>query len=522
MNVDLNISSKLNNDEKELFSILLKVVEKYAPRVTLRIAGGWVRDHILGTPSDDIDVMIDYMAGQDFAKLVTQYLNIKDPNVIQANPEASKHITTAKCYIPLSSGKKQEVDFAQARQEIYKEDSRIPDIQPATPQQDAYKRDLTINSLFYNLRTGQIEDFTGKGIKDIITNTIQTPEDPLKTFSDDPLRIWRVVRFCAKYNGQIDPETYKALTNPKLRDEIKNKVSKERIGQEFIKILKNPNADKALQILKDTGLWEDIISEAIKGTPYEGQLAPLNMEQNNPWHTLTVWGHTLQVVINILSQYKNAEPERRIVMTLAALMHDLGKTYKKIWSDSKSHPGKTSYIGHEFESAKLVELIFKYLKIEPYIKEIALLSRLHMRPHSLLQQKAGDKGLRKFIRETGEISLNWLDVFNLAVADAQAKSTVQDPEITQRYQQLKSNLQNALQSFSTPQQDKPYTKPILNGNEITQILNIKPGPIIKEVIDYLKDLRDENPNITKEEATEKIKEKFSKTAKSFIITKIYT
>jgi poly(A) polymerase len=219
-------------------------------------------------------------------------------------------------------------------------------------------------------------------------------------------------------------------------------------------------------------------------------------------------------------------------MILTALMHDLGKTYKKIWTDSKTHPGKTSYIGHEFESAKLVEHIFRYLKIEPYIKEVALLSSLHMRGHKL--NEGGEKALRKFIRICGEKSLNWIDLFNLSLADSQAKSTVKDPKITQQYQELEIRLQNALQSLTTPQHDKAYTKPILNGNEICQILNIQPGPIIKEIIDYLKDLRDEFPNITKEEAANKIKEKFSmtptnptnptKTAKinkTFIITKIY-
>ena len=210
MTINTNISSSLTNDEREVFTILNNVVNKSTSSTTVRAVGGWVRDKVLGIPSDDIDIMVDNMSGEKFARLVTKYLDIKDPHVIVENPEKSKHVETSKTYIPLSSGKTQEIDFARARSEVYPPGSRIPDIQPATAPEDAMRRDLTINSLFYNINTGEIEDFTGKGIKDLVTMTIRTPENPAKTFSDDPLRIFRTIRFAAKYDGQIDPETYAA------------------------------------------------------------------------------------------------------------------------------------------------------------------------------------------------------------------------------------------------------------------------------------------------------------------------
>lgn len=509
MEIDLNIQNKFTQDQKELFSILREVINRYAPSTELYLVGGFVRDLLIknGPLPDDIDVMLSNISGADFAKLVTKHLNIKDAHVIQENPEKSKWITTAKTHIPLSSGNIQEVDFAQARQEIYKDNSRIPDIKPATPQEDAYRRDLTINSIFYDIKKNQIVDFTGKGIRDLISDTIRTPEDPLKTFSDDPLRIFRVVRFSAKYNGKIDPETYRAMMNPQLRDEIKKKVSKERLGQEFIKMLKNPNPQVAIQLLKDTGLWEDIISEAIKGSPYEGKLAQLDMSQENPHHKLTLWGHTFEVIKHTIEKYKDAEPEKRVVMILAALMHDIGKLYQNVWAESKSHPGHRSYHGHEDESAKLVKLIFQYLKIEPYINEVANLSQQHMRPHQLLRNEGGARALRRFIRTTGELSLNWLDVFNLALSDAYSKDLNIDPATIQEYQQLEAKLQEAMQSLK-PISEKSIIKPILNGNEIMQILNIKPSPIMKEITEFVKEMRDDNPEITKEEAIIKLKEKF--------------
>jgi tRNA nucleotidyltransferase (CCA-adding enzyme) len=507
MRLDTNIAKNLTQDEKEIFSIINEVIARYTPSTQAFAVGGWTRDKLIGVPSDDIDIMLSNISGEDFAKLVTKHMDIKDAHSIKSNPEKSKNISTAKAYVPLSSGKIQEVDFAQARSEVYREDSRIPDIKPATPQEDATRRDLTINAVFYNIKENKIEDFTGNGIKDLLTNTIRTPADPIKTFMDDPLRIFRVIRFSAKYDGQIDPETYQAMMNPALRNEIKQKISKERIGTEFIKMLKNPNPQVAIQLLKDTKLLEDIIAEAVKGTPYEGKLAEFGMNQENPNHKLTLWGHTMEVVNGILEKYQEAEPEKRVAMILSALMHDVGKLYREIWAESKSHPGHRSYHGHEDESSKITELVLKYLKIEPYIQQVTTLAQQHMRPHQMVRNEGGARALRKFIRQCGEMSLNWLDVFNLAVADAYAKDTIRDPNTVKEYQILEQRLQEALVSLS-PIPNKPELKPILNGNEIMTILNVKPGAHMKEMMEFVKELRDDNPNITKEEAAQKLKDKY--------------
>jgi len=515
MKVDLNIEKSLTVDEKEIISILNKVVEKMSPSTTLRAVGGWCRDKILGLPSNDLDIMVDNMSGEDFAKLVTQYLNIKNSHAIKSNPEKSKFISTAKAFIPLSSGKIQEIDFAQARKEIYHDNSRIPDVKLASPEEDAERRDITINSIFYNLRTRQIEDFTGKGIKDLISGVIRTPQDPLKTFKDDPLRIWRVIRFSSKYNFAIDQVTYEAMKDESLKSDIRNKVSKERIGEEFKKMISGPNPMNAIKILKDTGLFSDILDEALKGSKYEGKMSALNMNQDNPNHKLDLWDHTMQVVYNILEKYQDADAEKRMVMILSALFHDLGKLYSEIQTKrdgTEKYPGHekgyTSYLKHEEESAEISNLILKFLKLDPLIKNVSELSRVHMQPHSLLRSKdASQKALRKFIRRCSELSLNWLDVFNLSVADAYSKSKEIDPSVVQNYKELENSLNEALLSLSIKADEK--IKPILDGNEIMNILGIKPGPKMKEVTEFVKELKDENPNITKEEAAIKLKEKFA-------------
>lgn len=509
MNINTNI--QLTKDEQDLFVILNQVAR--TTNSTLRCAGGWVRDKLLGVQSDDIDIMVDNMSGEEFARLVTKQIGSKDPNVIRANPEASKHVETAKCYIPLPSGKTQEIDFARARKEVYHDGSRIPTIQEATPQEDAMRRDLTINSLFYNLSTKQVEDFTGKGIKDLVSNTFRTPDEPVKTFMDDPLRIFRVIRFAAKYNGQIDQATYDAMLNPQLRDAIKTKISKERIGTEFAKMLKNPNPDKAISLLKQTNLLQDIFAEALRGTQYEGAMSEIDMDQNNPNHELSLWEHTFQVVIHTLELYKDAEPEKRIVMLLAALTHDLGKLYNKIQVKKPPNPKYpnhdreyTTYKGHEDESAIIAAHVLKYLKMDSYVKQVETLAKYHMQPHGLERDESSMNALRKFIRRMGESSIDWIDVFTLATADAYSKNRVKDPNVVNRYQALKTKLEEALASMQVS--NVQGVKPVLNGQEIMQALNVKPGPHMKEITEFVKELMDENPQISKDEAIQKVKERF--------------
>lgn len=517
-NIHSNINKELSPQEKEVFKIIEEVINKYAPNTTARAVGGWVRDKLLGVPSDDIDIMIDNMSGEEFAKLVTKHMGLEDPHVIRQNPDASKHIETAKAYIPLSNGQTQEIDFAMARQEIYDNNSRIPEIKPATPQEDALRRDLTINSLFYNINQRKIEDFTGDGIKDLITNTIRTPLDPYKTFSDDPLRMFRTIRFAAKYEGQIDPETYAALQDPTLREKIAQKISKERIGTEFKKMLKNPNPDYAIELLKNSGLWQDIIDQALKGTKYEGEMDKLDMEQNNPWHKLSLWEHTFQTVKNLLNNTPDMADEQRIIMIMAALTHDLGKLYKSVQAESATHPGRTSYHGHEKESEEITTHILKYLRLEPLIDQVAGLARYHIRPHRMSEGDASSKTLRKFIRQMGELSLNWVDVLNLSIADALSKDVEIDSQVIQQYQDLESKLVSALQTMKPIEENKGIV-PILNGNEIMQILEIKPGPWMKDIIEFVKEIMDENPEISKEDAAQKVRAEFAYLSQDNRITK---
>ena len=509
MKVDLNIQKSFTPEMKELFEILAIVAKEKTPNTEVFVVGGAVRDLLVGIPSDDIDIMVT-TSGKDFAYLVTNYLGSKDPHVIKENPEKSKNLQTVKSNLKLPSGAVMEVDFAQARSEVYTNNSRIPDTKPATASEDMFRRDFTVNSLAFRIYPypQEIKDFTGKGIQDLISNTLRTPQDPLKTFKEDPLRIFRAIRLSSKYNFTIDPETYSAMKDKSLQDDIRNKLARERSATEIEKMIKGPNPFKAISLLYEIGLFPEILQESLKGTKYEGKMSPLTLDQKNMHHKLNVWEHSMQAVKNIIYIYPEMDGEKKIIMVLAALFHDLGKLYTNIQGESKSHPGSVSYIGHEEESYEIAKYLLKYLKMDGYIDSISKIVREHMRLHSFTEQNGGgsQKSLRKFIRSMGEIGINYLDVLNLSIADAYSKGEEIDPKTVEEYKMLKQELENAMTSLSSTNDIK--IKPVLNGNEIMNALGIKPGPQMAPITEFVKGLRDENPDITKEEATRLIKEQF--------------
>ena len=169
----------------------------------------------MGEESDDIDIALDDMSGEDFAKLITEYLNQQQTDdtakktnygVIKANNEKSKHLETAAIKV-----NNVFIDLVNLRKEKYSSESRFPtEFQIGTPIEDAFRRDLTVNSLFYNINESKVEDWTGLGLIDIQNKVARTPLDPFETFMDDPLRLLRTIRFANRFNLKIQPEIIKA------------------------------------------------------------------------------------------------------------------------------------------------------------------------------------------------------------------------------------------------------------------------------------------------------------------------
>ena len=228
----------LGLEEKKLFEMLKKVAEvggKNCSEATiLRVAGGWIRDKLLGVEGKtDIDITVSNMSGKEFVEqlnwwLVKEGKQALNYGVIKENPEKSKHLETVAISIgPFA------VDFSNLRTENYTEDSRVPRISRGTPEEDARRRDLTINSLYFNLNSGIVEDYTGSGINDLENGLIRTPLPSVVTLRDDPLRALRAVRFACRFQFKIVDEFLDAFSDNEVMESLNVKVSRERIKSEL-------------------------------------------------------------------------------------------------------------------------------------------------------------------------------------------------------------------------------------------------------------------------------------------------
>ncbi|PWY87530.1 ATP :tRNA-specific tRNA nucleotidyltransferase [Aspergillus heteromorphus CBS 117.55] len=277
----LGRSLPLTPIESTLKTLLLDVVQYIGernpqlPPTVLRFTGGWVRDKLLGVDSHDIDVGISNMTGYQFGLLLKKYMdtpgnldkyrqtlpdeefkqNIVSLHKIDANPEKSKHLETVTTKI---FGL--DVDLVNLRKETYCEDSRNPQMEFGTPEEDALRRDATINALFYNLNESKVEDFTGQGLTDMESGIIRTPLEPFQTFQDDPLRVLRLIRFASRLGYSIDEETQAAMRNEHIGEALKLKISRERVGVELEKMLQGPDPRGALHLIDSLGLYSTIFA----------------------------------------------------------------------------------------------------------------------------------------------------------------------------------------------------------------------------------------------------------------------
>lgn len=257
--------------------------------LVLRFTGGWVRDKLLGLCSHDIDVAINKMTGYQYGLRLKEYLDIagnpekyglegvattekqsqkagstgKSKTVgglhkIEANPEKSKHLETVTTKI-LGL----DIDLVNLRKETYTDESRNPQMEFGTPQEDSLRRDATVNAMFYNLNTEEVEDFTNKGHDDLRDKIMRTPLEPYQTFKDDPLRVLRLIRFASRLDYTIDPQVLVAMRDPDIQDALRRKISRERIGVELEKALKGPDPHEALRLVFSLGLYETIFSDPL-------------------------------------------------------------------------------------------------------------------------------------------------------------------------------------------------------------------------------------------------------------------
>ena len=402
------------------------------------VVGGFVRDFYLKRSRNEMDFVV-VGDGIQFAELVARRFKLPKPVVY-------RNFGTA-----MLSWDGMQLEFVGARRENYRGDSRKPDVAPADLATDLSRRDFTINAMAFALnRSGfgaLVDPFNGR--KDLEARIIRTPLEPQTTFSEDPLRIMRAIRFAIELGFEIEPETFRGLAE--MRDRL-SIVSQERISDELLRILAAPQPGKGFELLDQAGVLVLILPEiaALKGVEeYEG------------YQHKDVFNHTLMVLNNL------AQMSEKIPLRLAALFHDVAKPRTKEFK-----PGKGwTFHGHEELGARMLPSIFRRLKLPmDWMKYVQKLTRLHLRPIALTEEECTDSAYRRLLFQSGE---DLEDLLMLCRSDI----TSGNVKRRQRHMANFDFVVRRLNEVEEKDRMRSFQSPV-RGDEIMAICGIPPGPLV--------------------------------------------
>ncbi len=413
------------------------------------VVGGYVRDIFLERPSNDIDVVV-VGSGIQVASALKEQLGKK------AHLSVFRNFGTAQV-----KTRDMEVEFVGARKESYSHDSRKPIVEDGTLEDDQNRRDFTINAMAICLnqqRFGELVD-PFNGIADLEDGIIATPLDPEITFSDDPLRMMRCIRFATQLNFQIEEETFDALQ--RMADRIKI-VSGERIEVELNKIMLSPHPSIGFDYLQRSGLLTILLPE----------LAALDIvEKRDGRAHKNNYYHTLEVVENVCKK------DASLWLRWAALLHDIGKTRSKRWE-----PGiGWTFHNHNIIGAKMVPGIFRRLKMPmgAEMKYVQKLVDLHMRPQVIADSEVTDSAVRRLLSDAGD---DIDDLMMLCEADITSKNEVKKKMFLENFRMVREKLADL--------KEKDYKRllqPVIDGHEIMEMFHLTPSREVGILKQYLKD-----------------------------------
>lgn len=433
---------QLTVEEQHIFDVVTHAARKLG--VPAYVVGGFVRDRLLGRETKDIDVVC-VGEGIRLAHEVASALHPR-PKV----SVFSRFGTAMLQYRDL------EVEFVGARKESYAEDSRKPDVEAGTLEDDQNRRDFTINALAISLNEadfGQIIDPFG-GLGHLDEKRILTPLEPGATFSDDPLRMMRAIRFANQLDFTIDPETFEGIRAHRERIHI---ISRERIRTELEKILMTPRPSVGFKLLFDAGLLQLILPEVAALQGVEDRYGRAHKDN---------FYHTLEVLDNLCAKSDN------IYLRWAALLHDIAKPIVKRYSKATGW----TFHGHEWVGAQsTVPRIFRNLKLPlgAELEYVRKMVRLHQRPISLTKDEVTDSAVRRLIFDAGA---DVEDLFKLCESDI----TTKNPGRMRRYLEGYELLKSRIEAVSEGDRLRLWQPPI-TGELIMQTFGLKPSPAVGQI-----------------------------------------
>ena len=439
---------------------IFRIVSETAAEMGVRafVIGGFVRDHFLGRPNNDIDIVVEG-SGMALAEAVAKRISKEEK--VKCFATLFKNFGTAMLMY-----KGDEVEFVGARKESYRRESRKPIVEDGTLRDDQLRRDFTINAMAFSLQKDDFEALVDpfNGMQDLAAGIIRTPLDPDTTYADDPLRMLRAIRFAAKLSTpeltfRIVPESLESMKRMKDRMSI---LSKERIVEELDKMLITPKPSMAFRLLDETGLLEYVLPDLAKLKVVETQEGKGHKDN---------FSHTLQVLDNVAAASDN------LWLRWAALLHDIGKPRSKRFDPAV---GWTFY-GHDVIGARMVERIFKDLKMpqNEKMKYVQKLVGLHMRPIALVDEEVTDSAVRRLLFDAGD---DIDDLMILCNADITSKNLAKVRMIHENFNLVKRKLveveeKDAIRNFKNP----------ITGEYIMEVYGLSPCREIGVIKDAVKD-----------------------------------